>query len=66
MSKTKKGTGLITRGKTTSKMWMEGPPWKDGGVGGSKGTITTKYRKSKSYPQNYVLNENTGRMEPPK
>ena len=66
MGKTKKGSGAVTSGKTTSKIWMEGPPWRDAGVGGSRGAITTKYRKSKAFPANYVLNKNTGRMEPPK
>ena len=68
MSKTKKGTGSVTGGKTSHKTWLEGPPWKnaDKMTENLRGSVTTKYVKAKTYPANYIKNEHTGRMERPK
>lgn len=51
---------------TAHKTWLEGSPTKWETGRGLKGTKTTKWKKSKCYPSNYVYNEITGKYELPK
>ena len=66
-AKKETGLGVIGKGQTSHKTWMEGPPWiQKSGNKFKTGTITTKYIKSKTYPANWIMNEHTGRYEAPK